>query len=271
MTIEGETRSARAAVRRPRDAEPDRVRGDVSAAGGAVDRFLLRIGVGYPTREHEWEMLDRRLERAEDEVDLSGGRRSRDARRDAARRRAGLRGGVARLLHRRPRRGHPNRARGAGRREPARLARAPQARSAAGRPSTAGTSRLRTTSRPLPFRRSRIASRSGRSSGSSAVARTTTSCARCSSGCRRRRWSRLSARSAAQRGPVEGVAGNREVPPATDGEALGHREAQGLRRACGHRADPRRWPSVARSWRRSLRRSPCSPALGLALARAAAL
>jgi MoxR-like ATPase len=35
-----------------------------------VDRFLLRIGVGYPSREHEWEVLERRLERAADEVEL---------------------------------------------------------------------------------------------------------------------------------------------------------------------------------------------------------
>src|SRR5213593_2953524 len=35
-----------------------------------LDRFLLRIGVGYPTREHEIEMLSRRIERAEDEVEL---------------------------------------------------------------------------------------------------------------------------------------------------------------------------------------------------------
>ncbi|MEP6909144.1 MAG: MoxR family ATPase [Actinomycetota bacterium] len=35
-----------------------------------LDRFMLRIGVGYPSREHEWEMLDRRLERGEEEVEL---------------------------------------------------------------------------------------------------------------------------------------------------------------------------------------------------------
>jgi MoxR-like ATPase len=36
-----------------------------------LDRFLLRIGVGYPSADHEWEMLERRLERAEDEVELN--------------------------------------------------------------------------------------------------------------------------------------------------------------------------------------------------------
>jgi MoxR-like ATPase len=35
-----------------------------------LDRFLLRIGVGYPSREDEWQMLERRVERATDEVVL---------------------------------------------------------------------------------------------------------------------------------------------------------------------------------------------------------
>src|SRR5207248_1146843 len=36
-----------------------------------LDRFLLRLGVGYPTREQEWALLERRLERAADEVELT--------------------------------------------------------------------------------------------------------------------------------------------------------------------------------------------------------
>ena len=36
-----------------------------------LDRFLLRIGVGYPTREDEWGVLQRRLERQADEVVLA--------------------------------------------------------------------------------------------------------------------------------------------------------------------------------------------------------
>jgi MoxR-like ATPase len=35
-----------------------------------LDRFMLRIGVGYPDREDEWEVLQRRLERSADEVEL---------------------------------------------------------------------------------------------------------------------------------------------------------------------------------------------------------
>jgi len=35
-----------------------------------LDRFMLRIGVGYPERADEWEVLERRLARAADEVEL---------------------------------------------------------------------------------------------------------------------------------------------------------------------------------------------------------
>ena len=36
-----------------------------------LDRFLVRIGVGYPSRDAEWEMLERRLERQIDEVTIA--------------------------------------------------------------------------------------------------------------------------------------------------------------------------------------------------------
>jgi MoxR-like ATPase len=35
-----------------------------------LDRFLLRVGFGYPSQPDEWEVLSRRLERGEDEVEL---------------------------------------------------------------------------------------------------------------------------------------------------------------------------------------------------------
>ena len=35
-----------------------------------LDRFVLRTGFGYPTADDEWEMLERRLERGSDEVEL---------------------------------------------------------------------------------------------------------------------------------------------------------------------------------------------------------
>ena len=44
---------------------------DLSASRGAqLDRFLLRIRVGYPDRAAELELLRRRLERGEDDVAL---------------------------------------------------------------------------------------------------------------------------------------------------------------------------------------------------------
>ena len=36
-----------------------------------LDRFLLRVSFGYPSRSDEWEVLSRRLERREDEVELT--------------------------------------------------------------------------------------------------------------------------------------------------------------------------------------------------------
>jgi len=35
-----------------------------------LDRFILRTSIGYPSRDHEWEMLERRVERQRDEIDL---------------------------------------------------------------------------------------------------------------------------------------------------------------------------------------------------------
>jgi MoxR-like ATPase len=35
-----------------------------------LDRFLVRLGVGYPSRDEEWEILRRRIERGSDEVTL---------------------------------------------------------------------------------------------------------------------------------------------------------------------------------------------------------
>jgi len=36
-----------------------------------LDRFLLRLSVGYPSRDDEWQILERRIERAADEVHLA--------------------------------------------------------------------------------------------------------------------------------------------------------------------------------------------------------
>jgi MoxR-like ATPase len=37
-----------------------------------LDRFLLRASVGYPGRDHEWDILHRRLERGTDDADIRG-------------------------------------------------------------------------------------------------------------------------------------------------------------------------------------------------------
>jgi MoxR-like ATPase len=36
-----------------------------------LDRFLLRVSFGYPSKDDEWEILSRRMERREDEVELT--------------------------------------------------------------------------------------------------------------------------------------------------------------------------------------------------------
>jgi MoxR-like ATPase len=36
-----------------------------------LDRFVLRTGFGYPSADHEWEMLERRLDRRADDVELN--------------------------------------------------------------------------------------------------------------------------------------------------------------------------------------------------------
>ena len=98
-----------------------------------LDRFLLRIGFGYPTPDAEWEMLARRIERREDDVELTPGDRPRDAARDAGGGRARPRRALRRPLHRRPRRGDAREHEPRRRREPARQPRAPQALALPGR------------------------------------------------------------------------------------------------------------------------------------------
>src|SRR6187431_3437826 len=36
-----------------------------------LDRFLLRLGIGYPSRADEWQVLARRIEREADEIELT--------------------------------------------------------------------------------------------------------------------------------------------------------------------------------------------------------
>src|SRR5438034_11684462 len=70
VTIEGITR----ALARPflvlATQNPIEYEGTYPLPEAQLDRFLLRIGVGYPEREQEWDVLARRLDRPEDEIEL---------------------------------------------------------------------------------------------------------------------------------------------------------------------------------------------------------
>jgi MoxR-like ATPase len=70
VTIEGVTH----ALERPflvlATQNPIEYEGTYPLPEAQLDRFLLRIGVGYPEREHEWDVLSRRLDRASDEIEL---------------------------------------------------------------------------------------------------------------------------------------------------------------------------------------------------------
>ena len=105
-----------------------------------VDRFLIRLGVGYPEREDEWQVLVRRMEREVDEIELTPVVDAETLLRDAARARAGARLGAGRPLHGRPRRRDAHVDARAGRCVAARHARACCDSRAAARRSTAATS-----------------------------------------------------------------------------------------------------------------------------------
>jgi MoxR-like ATPase len=50
---------------------PNEYEGTYPLPEAQLDRFLLRLSVGYPSRDDEWQILERRLERAADEVELT--------------------------------------------------------------------------------------------------------------------------------------------------------------------------------------------------------
>ena len=105
-----------------------------------LDRFLLRISVGYPARDAERRLLLDRAERRADEVELKVVCDRDDAARAAAGRRGGPRLGVDCVLHGRHRGGHAGRSADPGWRLAARVAGAAQARALARLRCRAGTS-----------------------------------------------------------------------------------------------------------------------------------
>ncbi|HVP75696.1 MAG TPA: MoxR family ATPase [Gaiellaceae bacterium] len=71
VTSEGETRPLAPPFTVLATQNPIEYEGTYPLPEAQLDRFLIRIGVGYPSRGHEIEMLSRRLARGEDEVELS--------------------------------------------------------------------------------------------------------------------------------------------------------------------------------------------------------
>ena len=70
VTVDGESRALPAPFLVAATQNPIEYEGTYPLPEAQLDRFLLRIGVGYPDRDEEWEVLERRLERQVDEVEL---------------------------------------------------------------------------------------------------------------------------------------------------------------------------------------------------------
>jgi MoxR-like ATPase len=70
VTIEGTTRSLEKPFLVIATQNPIEYEGTYPLPEAQVDRFLVRLGVGYPAREDEWGMLERRLDRRRDDITL---------------------------------------------------------------------------------------------------------------------------------------------------------------------------------------------------------
>ena len=70
VTVDGVSRELEAPFVVLATQNPIEYEGTYPLPEAQLDRFLLRIGVGYPTEEQEWEVLERRMARGEDEVRL---------------------------------------------------------------------------------------------------------------------------------------------------------------------------------------------------------
>ena len=70
VTIEGTTRVLERPFLVLATQNPIEYEGTYPLPEAQLDRFLLRMNVGYPSLEDEWRILERRLERGEDEVAL---------------------------------------------------------------------------------------------------------------------------------------------------------------------------------------------------------
>ena len=70
VTIEGRTTQLERPFLVIATQNPIEYEGTYPLPEAQLDRFLVRVGVGYPARDDEWAMLERRLERAVDEIRL---------------------------------------------------------------------------------------------------------------------------------------------------------------------------------------------------------
>jgi MoxR-like ATPase len=70
VTIDGETRPLAAPFLVIATQNPIEYEGTYPLPEAQLDRFLLRLSVGYPSRDDEWEVLDRRMTRQTDRVEL---------------------------------------------------------------------------------------------------------------------------------------------------------------------------------------------------------
>jgi MoxR-like ATPase len=71
VTIDGVTRPLERPFLVVATQNPIEFEGTYPLPEAQLDRFLLRLSVGYPSAEAEWRMLERRLERTTDEVELA--------------------------------------------------------------------------------------------------------------------------------------------------------------------------------------------------------
>ena len=70
MTIEGHTHTLERPFLVIATQNPIEYEGTYPLPEAQLDRFILRTSIGYPERDHEWEVLERRVERKVDEVEL---------------------------------------------------------------------------------------------------------------------------------------------------------------------------------------------------------
>ncbi len=71
VTVEGQTHRLAAPFHVLATANPVEYEGTYPLPEAQLDRFLLRVSFGYPTAEQEWDVVRRRLDRRQEEVELS--------------------------------------------------------------------------------------------------------------------------------------------------------------------------------------------------------